>query len=283
MSIGGDRGSKQPNIYGENYGLHTKDGVVCKAEEAVSSVLMSLAVDIILKPCFMGTLLQFVESGLRYGGTIWHQRWPFTLGSVTRNYNIGPHTDDKDLNGSIIIWLDDYPNREGSISKGYFVISTHGVHAAPDHTSAAYVRTDLCEHYSIKPETTCGANRLGVALAARKDVITGMSGMHDAIYDALRDVEGDGKVPIITTEEDITDEWRQRPGIAACLQMVESGKLVPDKDDRKRAKQFNLKKTQADNTRKEKLKELPRIGETAKAKAGPFFPFYIGPILSKVF
>ena len=72
-------------------------------------------------------------------------------------------------------------------------------------------------------------------------------------------------------------------GVAACLQMAESGKLVPDKDDRKRAKQFNLKKTQADNTRKEKLKELPRIGETAKAKAGPFFPFYIGPILSKVF
>ena len=84
MSIGGDRGSKQPNIYDENFGLHTKDGVVCKAEEAVSSVLMSLAVDILLKPCFMGTLLQFVESGFRYGGTIWHQRWPFTLGSVTR-------------------------------------------------------------------------------------------------------------------------------------------------------------------------------------------------------
>ena len=76
--------------------------------------------------------------------------------------------------------------------------------------------------------------------------------MHDAIYDALRDVEGDNKVPLITVEEDITDEWRELPGIAACLQMKESGQLAPDKTDAKNAKQSKLKKKQLNNTKNRK-------------------------------
>lgn len=244
MRVFGHRWSNQFNGYGENYGLHTHEGVVRKAEEAVGSILMSLVVDILSKSCFMGTLLQSVESALQYGGTVWHQKWAFTLGSVTRNYNIDPHTDGQDLLGSIIVWLDDYPNGEGSIKNGYFVMSTHGVHAVPDHTSAVYVRIDLIEHYSTAPETTCGAGRLGIALAARKNVITGTRGVCDAIYDALRDAEGDMLIPLITSEEDITLEWRERPGVAACLQMIENGKLIPEKNNKKNTDKYSLKKRQ---------------------------------------
>ena len=90
--------------------------------------------------------------------------------------------------------------------------------------------------------------------------------MTDVIYDALRDVEGDKKVPLITSEEDITDECRELPGIAACLQMKESGKLVPDKTDLKHAK-LKLKKKQSNKIKNQKkYGNLHRIQEIHSKK-----------------
>ena len=201
MVMFGVRFSFNANIHGEHFGIRCENGRIMFGEEALGSVLMSRMTQLFVAPFFQGALSMLREACAEFGANIlpsWH---PFTLMAITRNYCNGAHKDIQDLIGGFIVWVH---AGKGELKGGEFVVTTHGCHFTPRDGSCLYLRSPDIAHYSVPPETTGTRCQIGVALAARKNVITGFRNQLEKYLAKV----GAGR--LFTTAEDIPDKLQQR-------------------------------------------------------------------------
>jgi hypothetical protein len=212
----GYRWSAQVNKDGQTIGLHCVKGEIAAAEEAVAACLMTRIVDLLVRPVLGMYVLRTITKTLEDGGNIWSTRYPFTVNSMTVDYENAPHKDtDDDDDGGIIVWLHGLEKR-GSIKGGYFSLSTHGVHAEPQHGTVLYLRTSEVQHQSVAP--TEGGGQVGIAFAVKKSMLT----RFDQLQANSEDVESDNVDKItnktVVSKDDISTFWRCLPGMKIFLE-----------------------------------------------------------------
>ena len=183
MVMSGFRYSIQKNRHGKHYGIRCNKLRLLVGEEALGSVIMSVIAELFLEPFFLGVLMMLRKACADYGGNIFPSWHPFTLQAITKNYCNGAHMDVQDLVGGFIVWLH---AGVGKLTGCEFVVTSHGCHFTPRDGSCLYLRSPDIAHYSVPPKTTGTRCQLGIALAARKNVITGLK---QQVEDDLANVE----------------------------------------------------------------------------------------------
>lgn len=226
MKNWGYRWSPQADKNGQTINLHCVHGKVAAAEEAVAACLMTKIVEKIVQPVLPSYLLRLMLGTLNDGGNVWNTRYPYTVNSMTVDYENDKHKDNGDEGGSAVIWLHDCRNGE-SIKEGFFVINAHGVHAEPRPGTMMYLNTAECEHYSLSP--TQGAGQLGIAFAVKKAMLTRFCKLQASLHNDDLVIEEENteneepakkkikKMPAVVGKEHISQFWRNLPGMKRFL------------------------------------------------------------------
>jgi hypothetical protein len=215
MVITGFRWAGQTNKHGETFGIRCDAGEVLVADQAMGAVVMSQVISTLLNPVLGGGVNLMADKVSAYRHTITPTSAPFTVQSITKDYQNSSHVDLHDLWGSFVIWLEagDGEIEEGS---GCFACTTHGFHVSPEDGMCAWIRSPKVYHHTLPVKSKGDCCRLGIALAANKNVLSGVANQTSNLLEAV------GAGQILTSYQDISPEFKK---IEAFKRLLEKDEL----------------------------------------------------------